>query len=363
MLKRILILLFILLIFYVGNAFLDPFPIVNSPLGFRPNYGFSYSFEQANWYGYDPKKELLFLFENYKFSWVRLPFFWDQMTDKEGNLKIDDLSFAISEARKRNIKVIIALGAKTPYYPEYHLPEVERAKVRFGDTIDLYHPIARDILAVDEKLVKALSGFDNISYWQVENEPFLANVDNIKIGRDLLAQEVNVVRANDPLGRPIILNSVAPAAFNSSWKDLFKILKPGDVFGVNAYFKTQGVNLFAFSFLGKNIKVPWPKFLAWPVQSWYGLSADFSKLKKYTNSYGIDFWVLEAQSEPYIRTFDDAKKENYKYAFSVGDIDMANKFLESYHISDVGLWGANFWLFRNSIGDYSWTNKVREIVN
>ncbi len=360
---RISILLLCLLFFYVLNAFLNPFPTRSSPEGFSSKYGFSYSFSQAKWFGYDGRKEFVWLLDNYKFSWVRLTFFWDEMADDSGNLKIDDLTFAIGEAKKRNVDVIIALGAKVPYYPEYHLPSSEWAKVKFGERIGLNSRLAPDLLAVDKKLVDALWVYDNISYWQVENEPFLANVNNMKIMPDLLAAEVAAVRAADPLKRPIILNSDGPSFFNSQWKNVFDILKPGDVFGISTYFKIQGTNLFAFSAFGKNIKVPWPKPLSWPVQSWYFLSPDLNYVKNYAQGRGFDFWVLETQAEPYIRVIEDAGKNNGDYEFKPGDIQRVANYFNSFRVSNVGLWGANFWLYKKSVGDFSWTNEVKQVVN
>ena len=71
--------LFLLIFLIIIIAFLKPFPQKNMIEGFRPQYGVSYSFEQAGWYGLDPKKSFGELLDNFKFSWVRLPFFWDQM--------------------------------------------------------------------------------------------------------------------------------------------------------------------------------------------------------------------------------------------------------------------------------------------
>lgn len=361
MLKRALLLFFLLILAIIINAFLNPIPNKNIVEGFKPNYGVSYSFEQAGWYGLDPRKSYIELLDTFKFDWVRLPFFWDQMTDESGNLKIDDLVFAIEQAQKRNVKVVIALGLKTPYYPEYHLPESISSQIQFADRIGLNHAVSDDLLALDRKLVTTLSKYDNISYWQVENEPYLANVNGWKIEEDLIAAEIDIVREADTKKRPIILNHVGPTIFDEQYKQLLPLLIPGDVFSVNAYFKTQGIYLISFEILNRKVNIEWPDWLVWPVQSWTFFSVDFEGLKKEVGGKGLKFWVLEMQAEPYIRDREYAQRR--KLSFSGDDLIGADKFLRSYKIDSVGLWGAHFWQFRQKAGDSSWVDTVKGIVD
>ena len=357
MLKRSILLILFLLFLYILNAFLFPYPAKSVPEGTRPQYGFSYSFAQASWYGYDGREEFSKLLDEVKFDWVRLPFFWDQMTDDEGNLKVDDLDFAVLEAQKRNIKVIIALGAKVPFNPEFHLPNVQFEKLSFGENIGVDSAISPDLLAIDSKVVSHFSKFDNVSYWQVENEPFLPNVKNLRVGESLIAAEVKIVRENDPKKRPVILTSDAPTVFNSSWDNLISILSPGDIFGTNAYFKTQGNHLISSS----KFSVDWPKGFYWPVQSWHFLSPNFDKTRLLAKDRSIDFWILEMQAEPYIRNLSDARKSTF--SFNADDIVRADNFLKSSRVESVGFWGANFWIYREINGDKSWINTVKDIVN
>lgn len=337
-----------------------PYPKKNVPDGPKPQYGFSYSFENTAWYGLDTHKALTDLLDCCKFSWVRVPFYWDLMVDENGDLKIDDLIFAISEAKKRNIKVVIALGLKTPYYPEYHLPKRISDQLNFGQTIDVNHSVVKELLLLDKKIVLALSKFDNIAYWQVENEPLLANINNIKIDPSLISAEANLVRQTDPLRRPIILSHVGPSVFDNKWRKLLPILKQGDVLGVNAYFKTQGVNLAEFSLLNHEYKIPWPNGFVWPVQSWYFLSPNYGNLEKDLEVRGNSLWVMEMQADPYIRTLPEANKKSYY--FGTDDILKADKYLKQNRVKSIGLWGSSFWLYRDSIEDNSWINTVLDIV-
>jgi hypothetical protein len=358
---RVLLLFFVILVVYIVFAFLNPFPKKNTVYGFKPKYGVSYSFEQAGWLGLDPREAYVRLLDTTHFDWVRLPFFWDGMTDENGELRVEDLEFAIIEAKKRDVKVVIAMGAKVPYYPEYHLPQNINSQLKFGDTIGVTHAIADDLLEIDRKLVEKLAAYDNISHWQVENEPLLANVNNWKITPELVGREVEIVRSADPKKRPIILSHVGPAVFDRKWKKLEPFLKEGDILGVNAYFKTQGINLFSFGLFGKVLAVGWPRGLVWPVQSWYGFSPNYASLKNEFAKKGIGLWIMEMQAEPYIRTFEDARKS--KYFYKPEDITKADEYLKSVRMENVGLWGAPFWLYREKIGDKSWLNSVKILAN
>src|SRR3989344_4526072 len=150
MLLRAFLLIFFVAFVFVITAFLSPIPNRRTKSGYRPLYGVSYSFEQAGWYCLNPRDSYVQMLEEFKFDWVRLPFFWNQMVDDDGsfNQNFEDLKFAIGEAQKRGVKVIVAIGAKVPYFPEYHWPEKISIRVQFGEKIGAEHKTADDILAI-----------------------------------------------------------------------------------------------------------------------------------------------------------------------------------------------------------------------
>jgi len=358
---RILIIFFLILAIFIANAFANPIPERKIDSNFRPMYGVSYSFEQAYWYGLDPREDFIKMLDEFKFDWVRLPFFWDQMVDENGNLKIENLKFAIEEADKRGVKVIIALGAKTPYFPEYHWPKEVASQVKFGEKITVDHPVAKDILAIDRKVVEELATFDNIAYWQVENELLIGNVNKWKIEQNLIVAEVETVRRSDLLKRPIILNHAATGFYDKSWQELLPILKEGDVFAVNAFFKTKGADLISAKIFGREIHILWPDHLVWPVQSWLWFSPNFESIKTKVESKGAKFWVLEMQAEPYIKKLSQANDPIL--SFSADDIRKADSFLRSYKIESIGLWGIHFWQYQEKNGDPSWVKTVKSVVD
>lgn len=364
MLIRVILVAFFLFMVFAAKAFAFPIPDRKFDPNFNPQYGVSYSFEQAGWYGLDPRESYIELLDQIKLDWIRLPFFWDQAvksTKSMEQLDLIDLKFAIEEASKRNVGVIIALGAKTPYFPEYHLPKEIANQVEFGQLISSDHPIADDILEIDQKVVEALSGYENIIAWQVENEPLIGNVNRWKIDPSLIAAEVEVVRQFDPRVRPIILNHAATGFYDQSWKELLSILKPGDIFAVNAFFKTKGTDLFNAKLFGREMHILWPDHLVWPVHSWGFLSPDFAVIKEKVEDNGNEFWILEMQAEPYVKKLEEATDP--LLSFEPADIAAADKFLRSHRVESIGFWGIHFWQHRAENGDNSWIKVVRQIVN
>jgi len=371
--KRILIVFFVLLLILLSRAFANPIPERNFDPNFKPTYGISYSFEQASWYGLNPREDFVKLLDEFKFSWVRLPFFWDQSVIGTGSMTgtksaksnddmdLRDLKWAIEEAGKRNIRVIIALGVKTPYFPEYHWPKEVSRKVKFGELITSDHPVAADILAIDTKVVEELSVYDNIAYWQVENEPLVGNVNKWKIDSSLLAAEVEVVRTTDSKKRPIILNHAATGFYDNSWKKLLPILKLGDVFAVNAFFKTKGTDLVSVKIFGREIHILWPDHLAWPVHSWLVFSPNYQTIKETVEANGNKLWIMEMQSEPYIKKIEQA--DDPFLTFTPQDIIAGNNFLKSYQIESIGLWGAHFWQYQQKKGNPAWVDTAKSVVN
>lgn len=372
MILRLFLVFLLVFIANVANAFANPIPVRDSIAllqndnGGRPLYGVSYSFEQAAWYGLDPRESYIELLDQFKFDWVRLPFLWDQMiadpsASSGGELRIEDLKFAIEEADKRNVKVIVALGAKTPYFPEYHWPGEIEKQVEFGATITPDHPIADEILETSRQVVETLAPYDNIISWQVENEPLIGNVNRWKIDTSLIEAEVEVVRSADSKHRPIILNHAATGFYDKSWQTLLLILKPGDIFAVNAFFKTKGTDLFNAKILGYEIHVLWPDHFVWPVYSWGFLSPDIESIKEKVEAHGNTLWILEMQAEPYIKKLEEA--DDSLLPFEPGDIELADNFMRSHQIESVGLWGAHFWQYRQSLGDDSWVDAVKQIID
>jgi len=67
------------------------------------------------------------------------------------------------------------------------------------------------------------------------------------------------------------------------------------------------------------------------------------------------------QAEPYIKKIEQAQDPLLTY--TPDDMIAADKFLKSFRIENVGLWGIHFWQYREQKGDRTWIETAKTIVN
>ena len=82
-----------------------------------------------------------------------------------------------------------------------------------------------------EAVVRRYRGYENIKYWQVENEPYLAFFSRSLCGEldeEFLQKEIELVKKLDP-ARPVLLTS------SGEFDPWFKTYKRADVFGSSMY--------------------------------------------------------------------------------------------------------------------------------
>jgi len=326
----------------------------------RVSYGLNFSPQVFGQTGLDWKNSYTRLLNEYNFSWVRVAFYWNQMVDENGNYHLDDLWFQLNEAEKRNVKVVLVIGAKAPYYPEIYLPEIYTKTMKFGEKISQQSEAGQKLLELEKDLVPKLATSLAITYWQVENEPFSGPVNNWTIDEGLLAKEIELVRSLDPQKRPIILTHPGPYIFDRKWQQLTKLLANKDIFGVNYFPKTRTPDIVTIHLFGKNFKINWPDFINLPVYIWGPISPDFGKVASEVSKNGNSLWIMEMQAEPYLTQFSQEKGKIF--VFGPKDIIASDLQIRKYVIDHIGLWGANWWLLEEKRGNNEWLKTVEETV-
>ena len=101
----------------------------------------------------------------------------------------------------------------------------------------IYNPLNQEEFR-NEKLLEYITAvinryknYDNIKYWQVENEPFLGFFSRSicgELNKTFLREEIELVKKIDPT-RPIIITD------SGEFGDWFRAYKNGDVFGTTMY--------------------------------------------------------------------------------------------------------------------------------
>lgn len=211
-LKNILIILVILIALAFVLALESP--RLNAKL-----FGVTYAAFYAERFGLDAREVYIALFDDLGVKNIRLPAYWTEVEPKRDKYDFSELDWQLDEAAKREGKIILAVGAKLPRWPECHIPK--------------WVPALKDaqkkekLLMYIEAVIKRYDGHPAVFMWQVENEPFLPFGECPNEVSSYLEDEIKLVRSLSE--KPIIITDSGEL---SIW--VLAALK-GDVFGTTMY--------------------------------------------------------------------------------------------------------------------------------
>lgn len=197
-----------------------------APKSAKIEYGVTFSAPYAKSLGLDPKVSYLAILDELKPKYIRISAYWNEVEKTKGEFgfltdKEDDLHFQISEAAKRNVKIVVAVGRRLPRWPECHDP------AWIGDMSSA--EIENEQLSYVEAVVSKYQDESNIIAWQVENEPFLSTFGICpKLDTAFLDSEIALVKKLDP-SRPVIITDSGELSF---W---LSSGRRGDIFGSTLY--------------------------------------------------------------------------------------------------------------------------------
>ncbi len=274
--------------------------------------GASFSPEYTRYLGLDTKKTYKVILDDWNFRYLRLTARWDEIEKERGKFDFSELDYLMGEAAKRNVKVVLALGQKTPRWPECNVPVWSE---KLSD--DEY------FLALNNFLKNTTQHFSNhpaLEIWQVENEPFLAfgkvchKLDSVK-----LKTEIDAVKNLDK-NHPVL---VTDSGELSMWG---KTIKAGDLFGTTIY------------------RIVWNEHLGYFAYNW--LPASAYRLRALWHGRDLNqTYVAELQAEPWVanHTISD---NNVAEQFKTMNLDRLKKnlyFAKQTGFSRAYLWGIEWW--------------------
>ncbi len=283
-------------------------------------YGITFSKPFTEKLGLDWKETYAAILDDLGIKNVRLVAYWSEVEPREGEFDFTELDWQISEARKRNIGVMLSVGQKLPRWPECHYPTWLQKdtddKMRAGLDATEQEKLLR-YLRVTLAHYKDESA---ITHWQIENEPFLPFGICPALDESFFGQEVALVRSLDPSRQLVISES---GEF-STW---LGAARKADVIGSTMY------------------RVVWWQstgYVRYPIPEWFYWKK--TSLIKWLYPSVKDIIVIELQGEPwahlqiYENTIEEMMKsmppaqfiENLRYA-------RATRFATQY------VWGAEWW--------------------
>ncbi|MSU75525.1 MAG: hypothetical protein EXS55_03365, partial [Candidatus Magasanikbacteria bacterium] len=265
------------------------------------------------------------ILDTWQFRHVRLAAHWDSVEPKRAEYDFTELDKLMAFAAEHRVKIVLAVGQKTPRWPECHLPAwtKELSPEQFK-TARLNYVSA---------VVKRYKNYSALEMWQVENEPFLPFGECPSFTEADLKAELSAVKQIDNI-HPIL---VTDSGELSTWR---RTANAGDFFGTTMY------------------RTVWNKYLGYVNYDW--LPAAFYRFKLWVvNRSPESAFVVELQAEPWIpdqtitttplaeqnKSLDlNRLQKNIDYAYRVG-------------LSRSYLWGAEWWAWlakngHTEIADY-----------
>lgn len=315
-----LLILFLAIIFFMYKK---------SPSNENMIFGASFNPGQARLLGEDPKMIFNFLADDLEFKYVRLSAQWDEIEKTRGQYDFAELDYYIAQSQEKEMKVILALGRKTPRWPECHLPS-------WAQSLE-YKDYRVDLLNYLKAVAERYKNSSAVEIWQVENEPFFVYGKCGKMPADDLKEEINLVKNISPNKQTLTTDSGEMGFWLKSGR-------AADLFGTTLY------------------RVVWNKYLGYWSYDW--LPVSYYKLKaKLLPQINEQIFVSELQAEPWLLNNNPNNTELFEQYKSMDanrlqkNIDYAKRtgFARSY------LWGVEWWYWLKN-KDAQAADKIFEII-
>jgi len=279
------------------------------------SWGVTFSALMSKELGLDWRENYSAIINELKPSAIRLVGSWDSIEPKEGQFDFSELDWQMDEAEKAGIPEIIAIGQKTPRWPE----------CKFPSWLDVNNQALREksLLEYESAVVNRYKNRPDLLYWQVENEPFLLFGECPVPDSESLDAEIALVKSIDG-GHPILLTD------GGEFGDWYRAAERADVFGTTLY-RTVYNKIFG------HITYPLtPEF--YPLKE--------SLIKFLTGKPKEKYIVTELGLEPW------TKKQIYEITpqeqlslFSISDFNETIAYAKLARFDTYYLWGAEWWYY------------------
>ncbi|MDD2807744.1 MAG: beta-galactosidase [Patescibacteria group bacterium] len=284
-------------------------------------YGVTFSDKYAKDLGLDWQSAYLAMLDELKVNNVRLIAYWDDIEATQDNFDFTNLDWQVSEASKRNVNIILAVGRRAPRWPECHDPAwLSNLAVT---------AIEQQQLDFIQRVINRYKDNPLIKNWQVENEPLFGWFGNCpKPSKIFLTQEVDSVRLND--SRQIILTDSGEL---NTWQGA---ASRSDILGITMY------------------RIVWNNYLGfWDY--WFVPPAIYhfkAEITKWFHPNLQKIIVTELQMEPWTlnKRMVDLTYDEQLQSFSLRRFNDNISYVKKAGFSDVYFWGVEYWYWLSQQG-------------
>ena len=284
-------------------------------------YGMSFNVQYARELGLNWKQVYDVILDDLKVRHLRLSATWPLIEPQRGRYNFSELDYEVKRAKAVGADVILAVGHRTPRWPECHTPQWEKGKGT--------QQTEKDVLTYIKKVVNRYKSSSAITYWQVENEPYLgvfATQYCPPLDVPFLEKEIALVHQLDP-SRPVL---VTDSGNLGTWAGAYQ---HGDAFGTSVYVYFWNPHVGPFKTL-----IP-----AW----FYRVKTNVMQLL-----YGKkETMLIELSAEPWL--IKPIEQTPLKEQLSRMDLTKFNHILTYAKRTDFAkqyLWGAEWWYWLRSHG-------------
>jgi len=295
-------------------------------------WGVNFSQKQALDLNLEPREVYIDMLDNLKVKNIKIAMHWDLIEKTQDSFYMEDFDFYMKEAQKRDVKIILAIGMKTPRWPEYHLPLWLEDLTKEEQQ--------EEILEMISFITNRYKDYPNLIAWQIENEPFF-NYGKAPWKDDtFLSKEVALTKNEDPHHKIIITDS----GEMSFW---IKAARLGDVVGITMYTKVWSESL------NNSFSYPIPSIF-------YGKKADLIRL-----IFNKEVWCLELQAEPWSEELiQDSSLEKQLESMDLERLKYNIEYAKKTGLNTFYFWGAEWWYYmQEKHNDSSFLNEVKKLWN
>lgn len=320
-LRIILILLIVIMLLASAWVVLYFYDFSN---GHKPILGVTFSKSYAKQLDLDWRQTYLAILDDLQVKNLRLVAQWDEIEPQFNEYYFADLDWQITEAAKREAQVILAIGRRTPRWPECHDP------LWLKDLPE--QKILQEQLQMIQKTVEHFKQYDNVSMWQVENEPFLTIFGQCPvIPLEQVKKEIALVKSLDL--RPVMVTDSGELSY---WLQTANL---ADKFGHTLYRVVYSETLFSYLYY-------------YLPPAYYHAKAKLNGLKKQ------NVLISELQAEPWVPQGYTLQLDYQKMLELMDPQKMQSNidFAIKTGAAEIYLWGVEwwYWLKINQNDDCMW---------
>lgn len=297
-------------------------------------YGISYNVPYVLELGLDPDKVFDAFLNDLKVRDLRMSAHWTLIEPKKDQFDFAWMDKDIKKAEKVNARVIFGVGRRLPRWPECHVPSWAK-ELSWEDQ-------KKEVLQYVEAVVLRYKGSSAITYWQVENEPYLGVFANDHCGdldERFLEEEIALVKRLDP-SRPVL---VTDSGNLGTWNGAYS---HGDAFGTSVYVYFWNPELGQF----KTILPPW----------FYRVKENIMALihgekETFLIELSLEPWLLEPVTEVSVET-QYSRMDAQKF-------DEIIEYAKQTRYEKQYLWGGEWWYWLNEQGHPEMWEKGKKLFN